>query len=222
MRNVQISLAHHWQVFSHMRGEKPTFRAWRGPAEPERPPYSIMCPTPPRGEQEESRLTNLVRDITSRTDLSVPALITVSGQDVGDQAAVDLVLSKEARMAVVASELGLKLDLAGLEVLVVSLCRGEGGEGGKVDLGKREGRAVEICRTGGGGYSFSSDRGGEGREEKSLCQIVNTHLLPLAYLHQPALLVVAVGAGIPAEELEYSLHQLRTLAAGRLILIQNK
>ena len=191
-----------------MRGEKTTFRAWRGPEQPDRAPYDVMCPTPARGEEEESHYTNLVQDIISRTDLSVPALNTVSGHQVGDQAAVDLVLKREARMAVIASELAL--DLGSLGSLVVGLGRAV------------EGATVEISRTGEGGYSFRSGREREVREDRSLCQIINQHLLPLAYLTQPGLVVVAVGEGIPAEELEYSLHQLRTLAAGRMILIQNK
>merc|ERR1712203_971100 len=83
-------------------------------------------------------------------------------------------------------------------------------------------RPVEICRTGGVGYSLTSDRDGEVVEDDSLTQIVNRHLLPLAYLSQPDLVVVALGEGIPAGELEYFLHQLRALAGGRMILIQNK
>ena len=117
----------------------------------------------------------------------------------------------QARMAVIASEVALVgLDLGSLGSLVVGLGRAV------------EGATVEISRTGEGGYSFRSGREREVREDSSLCQIINQHLLPLAYLTQPGLVVVAVGEGIPAEELEYSLHQLRTLAAGRMILIQNK
>ena len=196
-----------------MKDEKTTFRAWRGPDQPEQPPYCVMCPTPARGEEEENHFTNLVQEIIARTDLSVPALNTVSGDQVGDQAAVNLVLKKEARMALVTTELGLDLDVA---TLVVSLGREV------VTVRKTNVRPVEICRTGAGGYSLTSDRDGEVVEDDSLTQIVNRHLLPLAYLSQPDLVVVALGEGIPAGELEYFLHQLRALAGGRMILIQNK
>ena len=208
VRNVETSLARHWDIFSGRRGEKTTLREWRGPKEPARPPYDIMCPTPPRSSQEEEHFNKVVRDIVTRTDLSVPPLHTVRGDDLGDDQAVELVLRKEARLAVVTT-LGLSLHL---KTLLVELCR-------DVVLPTcSDLKKVKVCRCDDGSYTLTSDL--SVTSDSSLCHLVTRRLLPLAYTHLPELVVVAAGH-VPSQHLSFTLHQLQTLANGRMILIQS-
>ena len=204
-RNVQISLAQHWSVFSHLKGEKTTSRKWRGPEGAASPPYDIMCPTPPRGKEEEEHFNSIVKDLVSKTDLSVPRLERVSGENVGDLQAVDLVMKGEARVAMV-SELSVNLEV---KTLLVELCL-------DVELPRNSNvETLKICRTGGGGYSLAESWCGD-----SLIQLVVQHLLPEAYLLQPELVVVGVGQEVQPSNLESFVFLLQSLAAGRMIIIQ--
>ena len=90
-----------------------------------------------------------MRDLVRRTDLSVPPLKTVRGEHVGDQQAVDAVLRKEARLAVIS-----QLPQVNLEVrtLVVELSC-------DVDMVRNSNvRTVKILMTPEGGYTIKSDR----------------------------------------------------------------
>ena len=78
--------------------------------------------------------------------------------------------------------------------------------------------SVKIWRSG-SGYSLRCED--VEVSAPSLRCLVTRHLLPLAYPLQPHLVVVSPHRAVPPDHLTFTLHQLQTLASGRMILIQD-
>ena len=130
IKNIQISLSPYWAVFSKYKQESITPTTWQGPAEPEQPPFDIMCPTPPRAAEEEERLTELIKDLVRTTDLGVAEIRLAVSDNIGTEIedvlvsnkAAELVLEKTATSAVVKDFANVNVELEGknAKILVVN------------------------------------------------------------------------------------------------------
>ena len=130
INNVRIALAPYWRVFSKYRGEECSPTAWVGPAQPDHPPYDIMCPTPPRPREEEERLTELVRELVRTTNLAVPRIRLAVCKNIGYRAEgatvsdtpAELVFNKDALAAVVVGDTNIEelIEESKAKVLCVS------------------------------------------------------------------------------------------------------
>ena len=114
----------------------------------------------------------------------------------------------EARTAVVTS-LHINLEV---KTLLVEICRDT-----QIPSGDHI-TSVRIWRSG-SGYSLRCED--VEVSAPSLRCLVTRHLLPLAYPLQPHLVVVSPHRAVPPDHLTFTLHQLQTLASGRMILIQD-
>jgi len=217
VKNVQICLAPYWNVFSNLENETPDEKVWKGPENPEEPPYDIMCPTPPRSKEEEKYFVDLVEDMVKRTNLEIPEYISqhfkvVYPQGLGwlefsdmtscicvpnNEKAVDLVLENKVRTAEIIGD--LDIGLVKLRYLCLSTCI--------LELSNNETT-----------FHF---------EKEEICvknELFLQLLLPRLYQIKLDLIICFVEKvdELVDETVRFIVHQLQSLANGKIVIVKNK
>ena len=191
-------------MFEDKREQSPSERPWQGPITPATGPYDVMCPTPPRTREEEQHFRSLVEEMINNTDLTVPQYRVVyskdvlenANDDVDDEAAVNMVLRNQARIAVVKEKIHMK----DITAFLIKISRST------IATVVRNHKDVSIS----GQF--------EAETENNKVQTLHKMLLPSLYLANPDIIFVSCEDDVSVETLSYIVHQLQTLANGKLVL----
>ena len=155
-----------------------------------------------RGQDEEDQFTEIVRNMVSVTDLTVPAKKKVYGKNngVSNKEAVRMVCDGEVSIAVVSDDDCFEELLVNFDT--VSLTIGRQRITARVKVKGEDVSGRELC-------------------VENLCQTLNMTLLPLFYSWNPEIIILKINREILGSETEYCIHQLQTFAQGRMILNQD-
>merc|ERR1719234_273113 len=231
IKGVQTALSPYWRCFNHLMGSPLPQTRWDGPLEEKTPPYNIMSTARPRGEEEGRKFTLQVAQLVADTPLeSPPGTLAINGslakalQLDGEglvvcQSPVSKVLLGESRAALVQSmeELTGMVKVNERKVLMVD-CE----VGGCMKDVPHIWRRIQLTREAGGDLFQLLVDGKEVLEKgKEFTTMISSQVLPIGYDFDPDLVVLRMGsdpfATLPQEH--FLLHQLQSLATGRLVLV---